>query len=186
MVTNIDKGCIDLTGYYECAGKPQDPKWLRAYLDSGGVWTIGIGCIKYPNGSPVKKGDTITPQERDEYFVWEMRDKVAKVNQLTRDDINQQQFNAIVDLTFNIGTTALQKSTLLKVLNANLSDPILINRFMDWRFDNGKEIPGLLRRRMSDAYMYFTGLLKTDWVNYKTLSASTIPEVKNAIKSANK
>ena len=32
----------------------------NAYLDIGGVWTIGFGTIKYPNGSKVKKGDTCT------------------------------------------------------------------------------------------------------------------------------
>lgn len=33
---------------------------LIAYLDTGGVWTIGYGTIKYPNGVRVKKGDVCT------------------------------------------------------------------------------------------------------------------------------
>lgn len=31
-----------------------------AYDDGVGVWTIGFGTIKYPNGVRVKKGDTCT------------------------------------------------------------------------------------------------------------------------------
>ena len=183
MISNVDKNFVALCGYWECAGEPENPKWLKAYLDSGGVWTIGIGTIRYPNGKAVKKGDVITAQEKDEYFLHEVRAKVDKVNFFTRDDINQHQFNATVDLAYNIGTTALQKSSLLEMLNKDLNSHLLVDKFLQWRFDNGKMIPGLLRRRMSDAYHYFTGQLKYDWKNYRTFTAATVNEVKEAIKS---
>ncbi len=188
MVSNVDKNFIALASYYECGGQPENPKWLKAYLDSGGVWTIGIGTIQYPNGRPVKQGDQITPQQRDEYFLFEVRNKVERVNFYTRDDINQNQFNALVDLAYNIGTAALQKSTLLGVLNSNPNDPLLITKFLQWRYDNGNEISGLLRRRMSDAYHYFTGELKYDWVNYSVRAKDysinkAINEVKAAVKA---
>lgn len=181
MISNISKNGISLCAYYECAGDPTNPKWLKAYLDSGGVWTIGIGTIKYPNGQPVKKGDVITAEQRDEYFLFEIRSKVEKTIFLTRDDINQNQFDALVDFSYNVGTTGLQKSTLLKNVNANLSNKEIVKNFLAWRFDNGKEVGGLTRRRMSDAYMYFTGLLKTDWKEYKKYSDKTIKEVLTAI-----
>ena len=181
MVSNISKAGIDLIGYYECANVPNNPKWLKAYLDSGGVWTIGIGTIRYPNGKAVKAGDTITPEQRDEYLLFELREKVAKVNFLTRDDISQQEFDALVDFSYNVGTIGLQKSTLLKTVNQNLKNKQIVTNFLAWRFDNGKEVAGLTRRRMSDAYMYFTGKLKTDWINYKKYSAVTVNEVLKAI-----
>jgi GH24 family phage-related lysozyme (muramidase) len=177
MVSNISKEGINLIAYYECAGKPNDPKWLTAYKDSGGVWTCGIGTIRYPNGQPVVQGDTITPEQRDEYFLFEIREKVARVNFLTRDDITQQQFDSLVSFSYNIGTIGLQKSTLLKTLNNNLTDTKIITNFLAWRYDNGKEVSGLTRRRMSEAYFYFTGQLKTNWINYKTYSQATINEV---------
>lgn len=186
MVTNIDKTGLDVTFHFECSGKPEDKKWLNAYLDSGGVWTIGVGTIKYPNGKPVKKGDVITPEQVTEYFLYEIRNKVERVNFYTRDDISQANFNALVDLSYNIGTMALQTSTLLKMVNADPKNPLIVNKFCDWRFDNGKEEKGLLRRRMSNAYMYFTGLVKTDWVNYTTLSPKTIKEVLAEIKGNQK
>ncbi len=182
MITNIDETGIDLCSYYECGGQPEKPKWLSAYLDSGGVWTIGIGTIQYPNGAMVKKGDMITAKERDDYFLFEIRAKISKVIILTRDDINQNQFNAVVDFCYNVGTLALQKSTLLKTLNRNLADKEIVTNFLAWRFDNGKQIPGLTRRRMSEAYLWFSGKLKFDWVNYKIYSQATTDEVLAAIK----
>jgi len=183
MVSDIGEQGIKLAQYYECAGDPDNPKWLKAYLDSGGVWTIGIGTIQYPNGAKVKKGDTITSQEMYDYFKFELRSKVEKAIVLTRDDINQVQFDAVVDFAYNVGTNALQKSTLLKTLNAKLTDMKIVDNFFSWRFDNGKEVGGLLRRRMSEALLYFTGRLKYDWVNYKKLTAATKSEV---IKEINK
>jgi GH24 family phage-related lysozyme (muramidase) len=88
-----------------------------------------------------------------------------------------------VDFAYNVGTNALQKSTLLKTLNAKLTDLKIVDNFFAWRFDNGKEVGGLLRRRMSEALLYFTGRLKYDWVNYKKLTAATRTEV---IKEINK
>jgi lysozyme len=177
MVTNISRTGLELCAYYECAGNPNNPKWLNAYLDSGGVWTIGIGTIQYPNGQRVKKGDTITSRQMYDYFDFELKSKVAKVNLLTRDDIAQWQFDSLVDFSYNAGTVALQKSTLLKTLNNSLTDKKIVTNFLAWRYDNGKEVSGLIRRRMSEAYLYFTGKLKYDWVNYKVFSQNTVNEV---------
>ncbi len=177
MIASISEQGIKLAQYYECGGAPDNPKWLKAYLDSGGVWTIGIGTIQYPNGAKVKRGDTITREQMYDYFRFEMKNKIERVIVLTRDDINQNQFDAMVDFAYNVGTGALQKSTLLKTLNNKLNDIQIVNNFFSWRFDNGKEVGGLLRRRMSEALLYFTGRLKYDWINYKTLTAATRAEV---------
>jgi lysozyme len=184
MITSLSEQGIKLAQYFECGGDPDNPKWLKAYLDSGGVWTIGIGTIQYPNGAKVKKGDTITREQMYDYFRFEMRVKVERVIVLTRDDINQDQFDALVDFAYNVGTNALQKSTLLKTLNNKPADMQIVDNFFSWRFDNGKEIGGLLRRRMSEALLYFTGRLKFDWVNYKKLSAATRAEVLKEINRA--
>lgn len=183
MISNISEEGVKLTGYWECSGDIENPKWLSAYLDTGGKWTIGIGCIRYPNGQPVKKGDKITFDQMETYYEFEIKEKISKVIFLTRDDINQNQFDALLDCTFNIGSNGLQKSTLLKVLNNNLTDINIVDRFLDWRYDNGVMNPGLLRRRMSNAYFYFTGELKVDWVNFRTFSVNSVNEVKQAIKS---
>lgn len=185
MITTVSDGFVKIAEHFECKGKPEN--YLNAYKDSGGVWTIGIGIIQYPNGQRVKEGDVITMQQLRDYFKWESNGKAAKVNAMTRDDISQQIFDALVDICFNIGTNALQRSTLLKVLNLDLTDIKIVDRFIDWRYDNGKFVPGLLRRRMADSYHYFTGDFKFDWINYKlNLPVVAANEVKAAIKAFNK
>jgi lysozyme len=184
MVTQISDNCTKLVEYYETGNKLN--KYLKAYLDTGGVPTIGIGTIKYPNGQRVKMGDQITVAQAYEYFKWEMNGKVQRVNLMTRDDITQSQFDALCSLCYNIGTNGLQKSTLLKVINKNPNDPNIVKHFLSWRFDNGKEISGLTRRRMSEAYLYFTGKLNFQWVNYVVHSNASITEVNLHIKNSKK
>jgi lysozyme len=179
MVTQISSNCIKIVEYYETSNNLN--KFLKAYLDSGGVPTIGIGTIRYPNGQRVKLGDRINVAQAYEYFRWEMNGKTARVNAMTRDDINQNQFDALVSIAYNIGTNGLQKSRLLRDVNHNPNNLSIATHFLSWRFDNGKMVSGLLRRRMSEAYLYFTGKLFHNWVNFKTYSPATISELKNKI-----
>ena len=77
--------------------------FLKAYKDSVGIATIGIGTIKYPNGVAVKMGDTCTEDQAYEYLNHEVESKVAAINKLlTGIQLNQNQFDAIVSLTYNI------------------------------------------------------------------------------------
>jgi lysozyme len=72
----------------------------------------------------------------------------------TRDDINQNQFDSLVSLAFNIGTGAFKKSTLLKKVNANPNDPAIKGAFEMWK--NAGGMPILLKRRQREAALYFT------------------------------
>jgi lysozyme len=183
MVTTISKDCSDIKLHFECSGNVA--KYLKAYKDGGGVWTIGIGTIQYPNGQRVKQGDVITLEQAYSYCHYDATNRTNKVNVMTRDDINQNQLDSLVSICYNIGSEGLRTSKLLKLVNANLNDLNIVNRFCDWRWDNGKFIPGLLRRRMAEAYLFFTGKLKFNWVNYKTNNpAAAAAEVRAAIKAA--
>jgi len=57
--------CYDLIKRFEGC-------YLEAYLDPVGIWTIGWGTIKYPNGNPVQPGDRITQEEADYYLEFEV------------------------------------------------------------------------------------------------------------------
>lgn len=48
--------------------KEFEGKRLWAYDDGVGVWTIGFGTIKYPNGVRVKKGDVCTEKQAEDYL----------------------------------------------------------------------------------------------------------------------
>lgn len=91
---------------------------LKAYDDGTGKWTIATGTIRYPDGTPVKKGDVITQQKADECLAFDLKRTEDGVNRLVKVPLTQNQFDALVSFTFNLGIRNLSESTLLKKLNA--------------------------------------------------------------------
>ena len=126
---------------------------LQAYDDGVGVWTIGIGTTVYPNGVKVKKGDACTLDQAKSYFAHDLKRFEASVNNLAKVPLSQNQFDALVSLTYNIGQTAFSKSTLLKKLNAK--DYIgAADQFPQWNRGGGKVMKGLVRRREAERDLF--------------------------------
>lgn len=128
---------------------------LKPYPDAKGIPTIGIGCTYYENGTRVKLTDPPITKERALSLFQNIRDYYEKtVWSVTRDDITQNQFNALVSICFNIGVQGFKGSTLLKRVNANPNDPTITEAFKMWRNSGGKPI--LLGRRIREAKLYFS------------------------------
>ncbi|TXF75221.1 lysozyme [Chryseobacterium sp.] len=70
--------------------------------------------------------------------------------------MNQNQYNALVSFTYNVGTNALKTSTLLKRVNKNPKDPDIKVQFLKWVNSGGRKIPGLVSRRQYEAKLYFS------------------------------
>lgn len=122
---------------------------LTAYDDGVGVWTIGFGTIKYPNGVRVKRGDTCTLEQAKSYMKHDLIEFEHTVNSLVKVPLNQNQFDALVSLTYNIGSGAFKGSTLLKKLN--LSDyKGAADQFDVWVNAGGKRMQGLANRRAKE------------------------------------
>jgi len=132
---------------------------LKAYQDSVGIWTIGIGSIRYEDNSPVKEGDIITEAGAISLLSGFLRKTEEKVNELLKVTLKQHQFDAIMSLVYNIGIGAFTKSTILKKINNTPDDPSIGNEFTRWCRAGGKVVPGLLRRRKAEAQLYLTGKL---------------------------
>ena len=122
---------------------------LKAYLCPTGVPTIGYGHTK-----GVRMGDTITPDQADKFLREDSADAEKAVNAQGL-KINQNQFDALVSFTFNVGVGNFGKSTLLKKVKANADDPAIRNEFARWNKGGGKVLPGLTRRRKEEADLYF-------------------------------
>jgi lysozyme len=161
QITSVSKNCVDLIKYYEAGNDVS--KYLKAYLCPAGVWTIGIGTTIYPTGKRVAQGDVITVAQANAYLMNDLRNLIAAVDSYTTNDINQQQFDALVSFAYNLGSSALKGSTLLKKVNLNLKDPSIQTEFEKWVHADGKVLPGLVKRRKSEAYLYFNGSLKFDF-----------------------
>lgn len=143
---------------------------LEAYQDVKGIWTIGWGNTSYEDGRRVKKGDRITQQRADELFKRVVQSFVNDVNYLLKGrSVLQHQFDSLVSFAYNVGSDidaddlaeGLGDSTLLKYVLANPDDPRIPTEFLKWVNSGGvKRVPGLVRRRKSEAHYYTTGELK--------------------------
>ena len=126
---------------------------LTAYDDGVGVWTIGYGTTVYPNGVKVKKGDKCTLDQAKEYFTHDLNRFEKAVNQSVKVSINQNQFDALVSLTYNIGEQAFKDSTLLAKLNKG--DYIgAADQFPRWNKGGGQVMKGLIRRRAAERELF--------------------------------
>ena len=70
--------------------------------------------------------------------------------------LKQQQFDALVSFTYNVGTGAFSTSTLLAKVRVNPNDPTIRDEFMRWVYVNGVVSQGLVNRRQAEADYYFS------------------------------
>ena len=126
---------------------------LKAYDDGVGVWTIGFGTTKYPNGIRVKKGDTCTLDQAKAYMQNDLKSFEQTVNNTVKVPLNQNQFDALVSLAYNIGTNAFSKSTLVKKLNAN-DIRGAADQFDLWVNAGGERMQGLVNRRTVEKALF--------------------------------
>jgi lysozyme len=130
---------------------------LKAYKCPAGIATIGFGNTYYPDGTKVKLTDPVITQEKAEELLKFIVIPYEKaVDSFCRDDINQNQFDALVSLAYNIGVGNLQKSTLIKKVNINPKDVTIKAEFAKWNKAAGKVLLGLTRRRTEEANLYFS------------------------------
>lgn len=128
----------------------------KAYLCPAKVWTIGYGTTVYPDGAKVKEGDVCTDKEATRYLTNDVKKFEKSVNSLVKTYITQNQFDALVSFTYNLGSSNLKKSTLLKKINVNPLEPSIRNEFLKWVNAGGKKLEGLVRRRKAEADLYFS------------------------------
>lgn len=122
---------------------------LKAYLPTpDDVWTLGWGHTKL-----VSQGDTCTKEEADQWFLEDIKWVEDCVNKSVTAHINQNEFDALCSLCFNIGCTAFGKSTLVKLLNQADYDGAR-EQFKRWDKQKGQVVRGLTRRRASEAELF--------------------------------
>ena len=129
---------------------------LKAYQDSGGVWTIGYGRVV-----GVKEGMVITEAQADAFLAEDIAMVERGVTSLVNIVLWPHEINALVSFAFNVGTDidaddkakGLGDSTLLKLLNAE--DRVgAAAELAKWHHAGGKRVRGLLIRRLREALMF--------------------------------
>ena len=123
---------------------------LKAYLCPGGVWTIGYG-----HTAGVKPGMVIYEAQAEEYLKADLISFERYLNGLGL-ALNQNQFDALISLIYNIGIGNFQKSTLLRKARINANDNSIMDEFLRWVYSKGRVLPGLQRRRLREMKLYFS------------------------------
>lgn len=121
---------------------------LKAYRCSAGVLTIGYGHTK-----GVKEGDEISASEAEQLLVEDLTAIANDLSRLVNVPVSDGQYIALLSLAFNIGATALKKSTLLSLLNHKRYDEAA-EQFDKWIYAGGKESEGLKRRRAAERELF--------------------------------
>lgn len=122
-----------------------------AYVDPVGVVTVCAG-----HTATAKLGQVKSEAECAELLKGDVKHAEKAVKRLVTVPLTQEQYDALVSFTFNVGETALARSTLLKKVNA-FDCWGAGAEFMRWTQAGGKELPGLVVRRASERKQWEKG-----------------------------
>jgi len=155
----ISQKGIDLVKHFEgCV--------LVGYPDIGGIPTVGYGST----GPDVHVGMKITQAEAEKLLANDLRRFETGVSELVKVAINQNEFDALVSFSFNVGLGAFKNSTLLRLLNDHATKDVVASQFLRWNKVNGKPVEGLTRRRKAEQALFLTK------VKHPQLSSSILAE----------
>ena len=126
---------------------------LLSYQDQHGIWTIGWGHT----GPEVRPHTMISQQQADQWLQDDIQKAAMAVNTMVKAPLTQNEFDALTDFTFNVGIGAFHGSTLLTLLN-NEQYENAANQFDHWDHCGGKEVAGLLRRRVAETALFRQGM----------------------------
>lgn len=122
---------------------------LKAYQDAVGVWTIGYGHT----GPDVTPGLVISQAQADALLARDLNRFETGVSRLVQVPLNQNQFDALLSFSYNLGLGSLQNSTLLRLLNQR-DYAGAASQFPRWNKAGGKVLPGLTRRRAAEQALF--------------------------------
>ena len=141
----VSKAGVDLIHSFESCK-------LTAYPDPGSrdghPWTIGWGST----GPGIAKGVVWTQAQAAARFLADLG-RFEKGVALLAPVTTQSQFDALVSFAYNVGLSALNDSTLLRLHKAGDYAGAKA-QFARWDKNDGKVMKGLARRRAAEAALY--------------------------------
>lgn len=149
----VNNTTIDLITKYESF----IGKW---YPDPAHGWSVPTCCYGHTDaaGEPYYRhgpNRTFTEQQGREILIRDLRVYEAAVDRHVKVPLNENQRGALVSFTFNLGEGNLQKSTLLRKLNAG-DYTGAANEFKRWNRAGGKVLKGLQLRRAAEKELFLT------------------------------
>jgi len=124
---------------------------LTAYTDQGGRYTIGYGST----GPDIEAGVTWTQEEAEGRLENDVTTLITRIESLIKPwiTLNPNQLAALISFSYNLGVFNLERSGLLRKLNAGaLSEAA--DQFLLWNRIGLYVSPGLCRRREAERALF--------------------------------
>lgn len=123
---------------------------LQAYKCPADIWTIGVG-----HTNDVTEHDEITYEQSRELLRKDIEAVVKALAPFVNVHVTEGQYVALVSLAFNVGASYVVHNCprLMRALNAGDVEQAA-HQFLDITKAGGKELPGLVRRRKSEAKLF--------------------------------
>lgn len=112
----------------------------------GDVPTVGPGLTQRPDGSPVQMGDRITPLQGANRSLAHIQKDESGIKRCIKVPLSQGEYDAAVQLAYNIGVERFCKSTVARRFNAG-DYAGACDAFLMWNKFQGRELRGLTERR---------------------------------------
>ena len=132
----------------------------KAYQDPGGIWTIGYGRTRNPDGSAIKPGQTTSREKEDSWLTGRVNQERAAVKQYGKEkgyDWNESQINALASFRYNGGQGMLEQVTA----GGERDNDMIASKILEYNKQNidGQLTPlaGLTKRRQTEASMFAGG-----------------------------
>ena len=128
------------------------------YRCAAGVWTIGFGTTRYPDGRRVTGDDPECTREQAEAWLHHELEKCERaVIKYCKPYLNGMQRAALSSFVYNLGSGAFKASTLRRRINSNDWEdvPFQLSR---WNKAGGRVLRGLSRRRTAEAELWSSGV----------------------------
>jgi lysozyme len=149
------------------SGKRKIREWegsrARPYRDAGGKLTIGVGHLLtkselasgkiWIQGQAVRYADGLSDRQILDLLGQDVAGAEQAINDGVQVELSQNQFDALVSFTFNVGSTAFKNSTLRRQLNQGdyAAVPAQLRR---WVRCNGAVVQGLVNRREEEIELW--------------------------------
>ena len=122
------------------------------YIDAAGLPTIGYGHLLRAGEAEMFKNG-ISPEAGEALLIKDVLSAEQAVLRLINVPLKDGQFDALVSFTFNLGSGALQRSTLRRKVNREEHDEVP-EQLMRWVWAGGRRLRGLMRRRREESLHY--------------------------------
>ena len=148
---------------------------LKAYRCPAGILTIGYGHTSAAGDPQVFEGMSITQDRAEQILARDLAKFERAVENCVTVPLEQNQFDVLVDFAYNAGIGALQKSTLLKKVNAKDFDAVP-TELMKWTKAGGQELLGLVKRRQAECAIWHTTDKHPDDAHDHRVEPDPVPE----------